>query len=127
MLKFLSSEKNCKVVCDHINVILPFNYLQCLIVKEILDYVITKKGQVQVAAEDQLLLYIKDKDGIRKSCIIQALELEFTFLGRQAKLVISMPTGCVVDRIGGSTIYIALGINNGVEKSFVAKANTFSL
>ena len=34
------------------------------------------------------------------------------FLGRQAELVISAPTGCVADGIGGNNIYTALGINN---------------
>ena len=88
-----------------------------------MEYIITKKGQVQVAIKDQLLLYIKVEGGIRKSCIIQALELGFTFLGRQAKLVISVPTGCAADGIDRSTIYNTLGINTRTGKSFIAKAN----
>ena len=125
VLEFLLSKKNCKVVCNHINAILPLNYLQCLIVEGILDFVITKKGQVQVAIEDQLLLYIRDKSGVRKSRDVQALELGFIFLGRQAELVIFVPMGCAADGIGGNTIHTTLKINTRAEKSFIVKANMF--
>ena len=90
-----------------------------------MDYVITKKGQVQVAIKDQLLLYIRVEDSVEKNCVVQALELEFIFLGRQFKLVISIPTSCIINEIGRSTIYTALRINTKAEKSFIAKANTF--
>ena len=100
------------------------NYLQRLIVKGILDHIITKKSQVHVIIEDQLLLYIKSEGGVGKSRVVQALELGFIFLGRQVKLVISTPTGYAVDGIGGSTIHTALEIHIRVGKSFVIKINT---
>ena len=37
-----------------------------------------------------MLLYIRGEGGVGKSRVVQALELGFNFLGRQAELVISL-------------------------------------
>lgn len=80
--------------------------------------------QFQVVVKDQLLLYIKGESDVGKCCIIQALELRFTFLSRQAKLVIPIPTNYIANRIERSTIHITLNNNTRADKSFIGKINT---
>lgn len=70
-----------------------------------------------------MLLYIRDKSGVSKSWIIQALKIGFTFLNKQKKLIMSALANCSTDSIGKSTIYIALKINTRARKDFVFKAN----
>lgn len=120
----LSPSSNCRIICDHIHAKLPLNYLQRLVVEEILNHVIQNNGKIQVHADDQLLLYVRGEGGVGKSRVVQALELDFTLLSRRKELVISAPTGSVADGIRGSTIYTALGINTRAGKVFVVKANT---
>lgn len=44
-------------------------------------------------------------------------------MGKQKKLVISLPIDCIVDSIEGSSIYILQEINTRVKKDFIIKAN----
>lgn len=81
-LKLLLPKNGSKRVCNHIYNILFFNKLQCLIVKEILPYVILSKSKMQIATIDQLLLYVRGKDDIDKSWVIQTLEIGFIFLNK---------------------------------------------
>lgn len=70
-----------------------------------------------------MLLYIKSKDSIDKSQVIQTLEIRFTFLDRQKKLVFFMQIGYAIDNITENTIYITLKINIRVRKNFVVRTN----
>lgn len=69
-LRPLSAESSFKLVCNYIQNSLPFNKLQYLVVKEIFDYIMRSKDQIQITAEDQLLLYIRGKGNVGKSWVI---------------------------------------------------------
>lgn len=81
-LEPLIPESISKLICKYIHNVLSPNKLQYLVIEGILDHIIGNKSKMQMAIEDQLLLYMRDKDGISKSRVIQALKIEFTFLDR---------------------------------------------
>lgn len=47
----------------------------------------------------------------------------FALLGRRNELVISAPTSSAVNRIGGSIVHTAIGVNTWVGKTYEVKVN----
>lgn len=71
----------------------------------------------------QLLIYIKGKDRVRKSRVIKAMEMGFALLERKNELGISAPTSSATNENSGSTVDIAIGVNTRVEKTHKVKVN----
>ena len=59
-----------------------------------------------------------------KSRVVKALELGFALLNRRAELIITAPTGCAAESIGGSTVYTALKINTRRANDNVSKISS---
>lgn len=87
-------------------------------VEDIMDYAIKNKGKIYLDLDQQLLIYIRGEEGVRKSRVVKAIEKGFTLLSRRNELIISAPTGSAANSIGGSTIHTALGVNNRVRKNY---------
>lgn len=85
--------------------------------KEILDYIIRNKSRLCVTKENQLLLYIEEERGVRKSCVIYVLEMDFILLDRKNQLMLSAPTRCAAEDKIGSTVHITLSISTYKVKS----------
>lgn len=75
-------------------------------IKGIFDYIIKNKRKIYLNLNQQLLIYIRDKEEVEKSKVVKVIEMGFTLLGRKNKLVV------FANGIGRSIIYIILGINN---------------
>lgn len=98
------------IVTDHIHDMLPLNELQQLVVEEVLEHIICTSGQL-CTKKDQMLLYVKSEGGVDKNRIIKALQIRVTLLNKQEELVITVPTRCAAESIGGNTVHTALNIN----------------
>lgn len=72
---------------------------------------IQSKGSLCIVREDQLLIYVRGKKKVRKSCIIHILEVGFTLLNRKNNFMISALTEYAAKGIGGTIMYITLIIN----------------
>ncbi len=64
---------------------------------------------------DQLLLYVRGEGGVRKSKIVKAIHLRFSFLKRRKELLIAAPTRAAAANIGGATIHGALSIDDCIQ------------
>lgn len=117
LLNFLPVNADCKAAANYIYAVLPLNILQRLVVKGILDHVIKNKGRLCITRENQLLLYVRGERDMRKSRVINVLEMGFALLDTRNELVLSAPTGCAAESIGGSIIHTALSINTRKIKS----------
>lgn len=73
--------------------------------------ILNKRNQCYLRS-NHLLLYIKRKKKGRKSKIIKAIHLGYSFLKRQKKLLIAALIGAAGANIGDATIYGALSIDN---------------
>lgn len=82
-----------------------------MIVKEILDHAIRNKEKIYYESNQQLLIYIRDKDRVKKSKIVKAIEIGIVLLERRNELVISALTSSTVNGIDGSTVHIAIEVN----------------
>lgn len=122
-MKILPSDTDFKTVYNHIHQSLPFNKLQRLVKEEILDYNIKNKGQKYFDLERQLLLYLKDKDKMGKSWIVNAIKIGFILLDRESELVISTLSGSVANSVGKSTIDIAICVSSQTQKNYWTKVN----
>lgn len=111
LLNILLFNSNFKIVCDYIYLSVPLNQLQHLIVKEILDHAIRNKKKIYYESNQQLLIYIRDKDRVEKSKIVKAIEIGIVLLERRNELVISVLTNSTVNRIDGSIVHIAIEVN----------------
>lgn len=111
LLDILLFDSNFKIVCDYIYLSVSLNQLQHLIVKEILDHAIRNKEKIYYESNQQLLIYIRDKDRVEKSKIVKAIEIGIVLLERRNELVISALTSSTVNGIDGSTVYIAIEVN----------------
>lgn len=49
----------CKVITNYIDIVVPLNITECLIMEEVFDHIIQNKDKVCVIREDQLSLFIK--------------------------------------------------------------------
>ncbi len=117
LYNIIAANADCKAIMDHIHAVLLLNTLHRQVVEKIFDYIIRNKGRLCVTREDQLLLYMRGEGRVGKSRVIYALEMSFTLLNRRNKLMISLPTGCLAEGIGGSTMYTALSISTRKAKS----------
>lgn len=61
--------------------------------------------------KNQLLLYICDKNKIKKNKIVHTIELRYIFLLQNSNLVNTVLTNIAADNIGGCTIYTSLDIS----------------
>ena len=59
---------------------LSLNKKQFLIVKKILSHTIQYYKKAAINAQNQILLYINNKDGTRKNQIIKAIKLDYKLL-----------------------------------------------
>lgn len=73
-------------------------------------------------ANQQLLIYIRDKSEVEKSRIVKAIE-SFALLKRKNELVISTLTSSAANEIGGCTVYITIEMNTWVRKTHKVKIN----
>jgi hypothetical protein len=106
---------------------LPLNRKQCLVVTMILDHAIAHAGWSAINAEDQLLLYVAGEGGTGKTQIIKAIKLGYTYLQREAELLLMAPTGAAAYNIGGRTIHAALGINTYDHPQMKLSSHTMAL
>lgn len=95
-----------------------------MIVREILDYAIWNKGKMYLEPNQQLLIYVKGKDGVRKSRVMKAIEIGFALLERKNELGISALTSSAKNENSGSTVDTAIGINTRMGKTQKVKVNT---
>lgn len=98
--------------------------MQRLTVEGVLDHAIKNKEKMFLDLDQQLLVYIRGEGGVRKSRVVNTIQMGFSLLGRKKELVISAPTGSTANRIGGSTVDTALGINNRAGKNYQYKIST---
>ncbi len=68
------------ILCDLIQNWFPLNHLQRVVIEEVLNHPICNKGNKCLLKSDQLLLYVRGEGGVRKSRIIKAIHLGFSFL-----------------------------------------------
>lgn len=54
---------------------------------------------------------MRGEGGIRKSKVVKAIYLGFSFFKKRSKLVIAVPTEAIVANMRGATIYGALNID----------------
>lgn len=99
-----------RAICDHTHLLLLLNQLQRLIVEGILDHTIKFKRKMFLDSGEQLLIYIKGEGRVGKSRVVKVIKIGFILLSRRKELVISAPTSFVVNDIGRSIVYTALGI-----------------
>ncbi len=90
--------------------------MQKIVVKEVLNHVICNKENQYHLRSDQLLLYVRKKGRVRKSKIVKAIHLGFSFLKRQKELLIAALIRAAIANISGATIHKALSINDRIEK-----------
>ena len=108
---------DCKIVANHIHIVLLLNTLQRLVLEKVFDHVIQIKRRLCIMRKDQLLLYIKGEGNVRKSCVIHVLEMRFTLLARRNELMLVALMQCAAEGIEESTVYTVLSINTCKAKS----------
>lgn len=69
-------------------------------------------------SDQQLLVYIKSEEDVRKSRVINTIQMGIILLGRRIELVISMPINITANSIHQSIIHTALGINSRLKKNY---------
>lgn len=89
-----------------------------------MDHAIRNKGKIYLKLNQQLLIYVRDKGRVRKRRVVKTIEIDFVLLGRRNKLVISTSISFAKNRIGGSTVYIAIRVNTQMGKIYKVKVNT---
>ncbi len=95
---------------------LPFNQLQRVVVKKVLNHTICNKANQCCLRSDQLLLYVRREGGVGKSRIIKAIHLGFSFLKRRKELLIAASTRAATANINDAIIHGTLSINNRIQK-----------
>ncbi len=90
--------------------------MQGVVIKEVLNHTICNEGNQCYLRSNQLLLYIRREGGVRKSRIVKAIHLGFSFLKSQKELLIAALTGAAIANIGGATIHEALSIDDRIQK-----------
>ena len=103
------------VLCNIIQGQLPLNSLQRVVVEEVLSHAISNKGCQCQDKGKQLLLYVRKEGRVRKSRIIEAIQLGFGLLKKRSKLLIAASTRASAADIGGVTIHRALSIDGRVK------------
>lgn len=88
------------------------NYPQCIVIEETFHHAITIRENQCSNKSQQLLFYIKSKDGVGKSRVVNAIHIRFIFLERQPELLLAILIGATITNISEATIYGALSIIN---------------
>ncbi len=104
------------ILYDIIQDRLLFNYLQRVVVEEVLNHAICNEGNQCHLRSDQLLLYVRGEGGVGKSRIVKAIYLGFSFLKRQKALLITAPTRAATAHIDGVTIHGVLNVDDCIQK-----------
>ena len=86
------------------------NEKQKHIIKEVFHYTLNKAKSNYAQQVSQLLLYIRGEKGVRKSHIVNNIEMKVLLLSQQSNLVIAALTAATADNIGGSTKHSFLKI-----------------
>ena len=97
-----------------INYILPMNEIQRLIVEKVFYCLTNIPNSNDDWVEDQLLLYICDKGGIKKCRVVYAIKLRYILLSQDSDLIITTPIDTTANNIDGSTFHtsLAIGVRN---------------
>ena len=102
---------NCIAITDHINWLLSLNFLQRLVVEEVMHHVINSKDKPPcVDLDSQMFFYIHGAGEVGKSRIIKAIEIRFLLLQQKEGLLIAAPTSAAASGISGSTVHAAMCI-----------------
>lgn len=80
LLNVLLFDNDSEMVCDNIYISIFLNQLQCLIIKEILHYVIKNKNKIYLESNQELSIYIRGKNRIRKNGVVKTIEIDFILL-----------------------------------------------
>ena len=75
-----------------------------------LNHAISNKMNQCHHRSKQFSLHVRSKEKVEKSKVVKAIQLKFSFLKRQKKLLIIAPTGATIANISGITIHRALSI-----------------
>ncbi len=83
-VKYNCLSENIEVIIlyDIIQDRFPLHHLQRVVVKKVLNHAILNKGNQCYHRSKQLLLYVRGEGGVRKSRVIKAIHLGFSFLKR---------------------------------------------
>ena len=90
--------------------------MQKVVVEKVLNHAILNEKNQYNHRSEQFLLYVKGKGGIRKSRIVKAIHLRFSFLKKQKELLIIILTTAATANIGGITIYEVQNIEDYIQK-----------
>lgn len=80
--------------------------------EDILDHIIPNKRKMFLNFDQQLLIYIRDEEDVRKSTLINIIEMSFSLLSRMTELIISAPTCSAANGIGESIMYTTFQFNS---------------
>lgn len=83
-----------------------------MIMEEIFYHAITVRRNQYSNRSQQLLFYIKNKDGVEKSWVIKAIHMRFMFLKKYSKLLLAVLMGIVAANISRTIVYNVLSIEN---------------
>lgn len=81
-----------------------------VVIKEVLNHAILNKGNQCYHESEQLLLYIRGEEEVRKSRFVKAIYLGFGFFKRQKELLIVALISAATANIGGAIIHRVLSI-----------------
>lgn len=71
----LSKNPQIIILCNIIQDRLPFNHLQRIVIKKVLNHIILNKENQCHHRSEQLLLYVRGERGVEKSRIVKAIYL----------------------------------------------------
>lgn len=67
--------------------------------------------------DQQLLVYIRDEGGIKKSRVINIIRIDYFLYSKRRKFVISVSTSSTANGIGKSTVHTTFRVNNRAGKN----------
>lgn len=73
--------------------------------------------------DQQLLVYIRVEKSVGNSRVVNTIQMNYSFLYRRRKLVMSISTGSVTNDINGNIIHTFLRVNNKAKKNYQCKIN----
>ena len=68
-----------------------------------------------------MLIYVRGKRGVEKKKVVKLIKIEFTLFDKKKKLVLFAFTNFAANKIGRSTIYTAIRVDNRAKKNYQVK------
>lgn len=68
--------------------------------------------------DQQLLVYIRGEEGIRKSRVINIIRIDYFLYSKRKEFVISVSTSSTANGIGKNTVHTIFRVNNRVGKNY---------